>query len=240
MDLKIINKINKFSLKILNWKIFLFQDFNSFNFKMLIYFHDLIILIILLILLIVIYMILILINNKLMRLNIFHSHLIELVWTFIPIIILLVLALPSIQILYLLEENYLFSLSIKIIGHQWYWSYEYSDFIDLGFDSFIIKLFDSKSLFRLLDVDNRLILPYNIYIRFLVSSDDVIHSWTIPSLGVKIDAIPGRLNQFMFYMLWSGLYYGQCSEICGVNHRFIPIVVERIYFKIFIDWILNN
>lgn len=234
MDLKIINKIEKFSLKIPNWTIYFFIDYNTLNFKILIYFHDLIILVISSILLIVMYIILILILNKYLNSNIYQSHIIELIWTIFPIMILLFLALPSIQILYFIEENYNPALSVKVVGHQWYWTYEYCDFNNLDFDSFMVKNVDYKfDSFRLLDVDSRLILPTNIYIRTLVTSEDVIHSWAIPSLGLKVDAIPGRLNQLNFFLIRSGIFYGQCSEICGVNHRFIPIVIERTNPKLF-------
>ncbi len=123
-------------------------------------------------------------------------------------------------------------------GHQWYWSYEYIDFNNhIEFDSYINQL-DNNS-FRLLDVDNRTTLPINTQIRTLVTANDVIHSWTIPILGVKTDATPGRLNQINFLLRRPGVYYGQCSEICGANHRFIPIVIERINLNSFISWIKN-
>lgn len=129
-------------------------------------------------------------------------------------------------------------ISIKTIGHQWYWSYEYSDFKNFEFDSYIIPSAEiSLNNFRLLDVDNRTIMPFNSQIRLIITSADVIHSWTIPTLRVKIDATPGRLNQIRFLINRTGLLYGQCSEICGANHRFMPIVIERISSKIFIKWI---
>lgn len=139
---------------------------------------------------------------------------------------------------YLLDELENPSLSIKTIGHQWYWSYEYSDFKNIEFDSYIIasRLLESHQ-YRLLDVDNRTIIPFKSIIRIIVTAADVIHSWTIPSLGVKIDATPGRLNQTRLFSNRTGLMFGQCSEICGANHRFIPIVLERISPKTFIKWI---
>jgi cytochrome c oxidase subunit 2 len=130
------------------------------------------------------------------------------------------------------------------MGHQWYWSYEYSDFINLEFDSYIIPSSDlNDNSFRLLDVDNRTVIPYNTQIRTLISAADVLHSWTVPALGVKADAVPGRLNQVNFYSNRPGLFFGQCSEICGANHRFIPISIERVPPYIFINWvkkIINN
>lgn len=127
---------------------------------------------------------------------------------------------------------------MKTIGHQWYWSYEYTDFKNTEFDSYIIQNNDlSPQNFRLLDVDNRIVLPFNSQIRLIVTAADVLHSWTIPSLSVKIDATPGRLNQTRFFLNRTGLLFGQCSEICGANHRFIPISIERISPSYFIKWI---
>ena len=133
------------------------------------------------------------------------------------------------------------SMSVLAEGHQWYWSYEYSDFNSVEFDSYITPTNELKNNeFRLLDVDNRIVLPFNTQIRILVTAIDVIHSWTIPALGVKIDATPGRLNQSNFFINRSGLFYGQCSEICGANHSFIPIVIERTPINIFINWISST
>lgn len=148
--------------------------------------------------------------------------------------------MPSIKILYLTDEIHNNKLSIKSIGHQWYWRYEYSDFPSIEFDSFIIpsdQLIDNE--FRLLDVDNRCILPFNFPIRILTTSIDVIHAWTLPSLGIKIDSTPGRLNQTSIFINRPGVYFGQCSEICGINHRFIPIAVESTNFPNFKNWLLN-
>jgi cytochrome c oxidase subunit 2 len=154
---------------------------------------------------------------------------------------LIFIALPSLRALYLLDEVKSPAMTIKTIGHQWYWSYEYPDFPDLEFDSYIIpsRTADLSDL-RLLEVDNHTIIPYNTQIRLLVSAADVIHSWTIPSLGIKVDAFPGRLNQLRIFSLRPGLFYGQCSEICGSNHRFIPIVLESINPKDFIKWVLQS
>lgn len=130
------------------------------------------------------------------------------------------------------------NLTIKTIGHQWYWSYEYSDFKNIEFDSYISATEIIKPWnFRLLDVDNRTIVPFKSQIRLIVTAADVIHSWTVPSVGVKIDATPGRLNQARFLSNRTGVFFGQCSEICGANHRFIPISVERISITLFIKWI---
>lgn len=158
----------------------------------------------------------------------------EIIWTIVPIFILLFLVLPSLQILYYIEETDPY-LTLKVTGHQWYWNYELIDF-DLNFDSYLIPS-PLIGEFRLLDVDHRVILPTLKDTRVLVGAADVLHCWTIPSLGVKIDAVPGRLNQTFLNVLRPRIIFGQCSEICGANHRFIPITVEAIRTKKFLDWI---
>lgn len=206
-------------------------------------FHDLAIIILIFITLIISYIIISIIINSFINRFLLQGHLIELIWTVTPAIILVIIAIPSLKILYLTDDSPFRKLTIKTIGHQWYWRYEYSDFINLEFDSFIIPTPDLKEIeFRLLDVDNRCVLPYNFNIRILTTSADVIHSWTVPSLGIKIDSTPGRLNQTGLYMYRPGLFFGQCSEICGANHRFMPILVESTSTKLFIKWLktINN
>lgn len=163
---------------------------------------------------------------------------IEIIWTVLPTITLLFVAFPSLQLLYLLDEVANPLVSLKTIGHQWYWQYEYTNFLNLEFDSYIKKEKDLK--FRLLNVDNLILFPNNSQIRVLVTATDVIHSWTVPRLGVKIDASPGRLNQTNFFINRLGVYFGQCSEICGANHSFMPIILERTSLKKFLNWIKNN
>lgn len=158
-----------------------------------------------------------------------ESQEIEIFWSCLPTIILLIIAVPSLKLLYLLEEPINSSLRVKIIGHQWYWSYEYSDFDNVSFDSFIVDQVPRNLMTR-----NILILPSITSIRFLVSSTDVIHSWAIPSIGRKIDAIPGRVNQFYSIISRVGVLSGQCSEICGINHSFMPINISSIPSKEFI------
>ncbi len=141
------------------------------------------------------------------------------------------IALPSLRLLYsyLLDEVNNPSISLKTVGHQWYWSYEYSDFLNVEFHSYITPTNELDfSGFRLLHVDNRTVLPINTQIRIVITAADVIHSWTVPALGVKADAIPGWLNQTRFIISRPGLFYSQCSELCGANHRFIPIVIESV------------
>jgi cytochrome c oxidase subunit 2 len=173
-------------------------------------------------------------------LNFTHSSVLEIVWTIIPSISLLVLSTPSFTLLYSLEELTRSSLTLKIIGHQWYWSYEYSDYSDqsIKFDAYMCSVSDLYSgSFRLLEVDNRVYLPINTYIRLLITADDVLHCWTIPSFGLKVDACPGRLSQAFLFLNREGTYYGQCSEICGVNHGFMPIVVVGVTVENYLNWV---
>jgi cytochrome c oxidase subunit 2 len=175
-----------------------------------------------------------------------HSNLLEIIWTLIPAVILVLIAIPSFSLLYSLDELSEPSLTVKIVGHQWYWSYEYSfyipiveDYSTLNFDSYMINSDElTFGAFRLLEVDNRLVLPIKTHIRLLVTSSDVIHSWAVPSFGLKVDGTPGRLSQASLYIKRSGVYYGQCSEICGINHGFMPIVVKAVIPSNFFEWIL--
>ena len=198
--------------------------------EQMIEFHEHAIIIIIIILGFISLMVLKILNRKYINLKFFENETLEFIWTSIPIFILLALAFPSLQILYMIEEIYSSGLSVKIYGHQWYWTYEYENF-NLKYDSFIVN----NSIYRLLDVDKALVLPFNLNLRFLITSNDVIHSWTLPSAGIKIDANPGRLNLFNLYRFRAGWFYGQCSEICGVNHSFMPIKVEFITIKKFLE-----
>lgn len=228
-------------LKIRNWKQIIFQDASNSNIELIIFIHDHAILILVLIISFIIYIIITIIINKIINRNLVNNHLIEIIWTVIPIFILIFIAFPSIYLLYLIEEIFNPKITIKTLGHQWYWRYEYSNFKFLEFDSYIIPTNNlNLNNFRLLEVDNALIIPFKTSIRILIRSTDVIHSWTIPSASIKTDAIPGRLNQSYLNFNIPGLYYGQCSEICGSNHRFIPIVIESIKFNKFIKWILSS
>lgn len=222
------------------WSNLGIQDRNSPIIEQLNFFHDHALLILILVTTLVGYLIGTLFFNKLNNRYLLHGQTIEVIWTILPAIILLFIAFPSLRILYLLDEVNNPSISLKTIGHQWYWRYEYSDFSGIEFDSYIIPQNEiNLDTFRLLDVDNRVILPINNQIRILVSATDVLHSWTVPSLGVKIDASPGRLNQTNFFINRPGLFFGQCSEICGANHSFIPIVIESTPTNYFIKWISN-
>ena len=219
------------------WSALNFQDAASPLMEQLIFFHDHAILVLILITTLVGFILGSLVFNSLTNRFLLEHQTIETIWTILPAIILIFIALPSLRLLYLLDEVNNPSITLKAIGHQWYWRYEYSDFNQIEFDSYIIPTRDLKdSEFRLLDVDNRTVLPINTQTRILVRAADVIHSWTVPSLGVKVDAVPGRLNQIRFNIRRPGLFYGQCSEICGANHRFIPIVIESTSTKSFLNW----
>nr|YP_009925547.1 cytochrome c oxidase subunit II [Tanea lineata]QNH82270.1 cytochrome c oxidase subunit II [Tanea lineata] len=217
-----------------------FQDAASPLMEELIFFHDHAMMILVMIISLVGYAAVSLMTNKLTCRSLVEGQEIETIWTIIPAIILIFLALPSLRLLYLLDEVGDCGLTLKSIGHQWYWSYEYSDFLNIEFDSYMIPTNDlEKGDFRLLEVDHRIVLPTQTDIRVLVTSADVIHSWTVPSLGVKADAVPGRLNQLSFYIKYPGVFYGQCSEICGANHSFMPIVVEAIPLENFMEWVVH-
>jgi cytochrome c oxidase subunit 2 len=175
-----------------------------------------------------------------------HLSLLEIVWTILPAFILLLIAVPSFTLLYSVDEIIDPWMTLKVIGNQWYWSYEYSDSIlgfkyNTNFDSYMLADSDlSKGAFRLLEVDNRIILPINTHIRLLVTAADVIHSWAIPSFGAKIDCCPGRLSQASLFIKREGVFYGQCSEICGVNHGFMPIVVKTVPVNKFLLWRISK
>jgi cytochrome c oxidase subunit 2 len=225
-------------LEIPTWASIGFQNASSPLIEQLIFFHDHTLTILTLIITIVGYNLFSTIFRSNIDQHILESQGLELFWTIIPRFILIFIGLPSIRLLYLLDEVYNPAITIKTIGHQWYWSYEYSDFNNVEFDSYIIPSNElENNSFRLLDVDNRTVVPMNSQIRTLITAADVLHSWTVPRIGVKADAVPGRLNQVNFYANRPGLFFGQCSEICGANHSFMPIVVERAPSRQFINWI---
>nr|ALO62439.1 cytochrome c oxidase subunit II [Dasypus novemcinctus] len=214
-----------------------FQDATSPIMEELLHFHDHTLMIVFLISSLVLYIITLMLTTKLTHTSTMDAQEVETVWTILPAVILILIALPSLRILYMMDEINNPLLTIKAMGHQWYWSYEYTDYEDLNFDSYMIPTSDLKpGELRLLEVDNRLVLPMEMSIRMLISSEDVLHSWAVPSLGLKTDAIPGRLNQATLMATRPGLYYGQCSEICGSNHSFMPIVLELVPLKHFEDW----
>jgi cytochrome c oxidase subunit 2 len=218
------------------WSRLSFQNRNSPLIEHLIFFHDHSIIILVRVTIITLHLILSSIIGKSFNRFFLEAQEIELFWTTLPALILIFIAIPSLKTLYIIEETITPNITIKTIGHQWYWSYEYSDFKQLKYDSFIVK----NKLFRLIDTSNHLVIPIKTPTRILASSTDVIHSWTIPTLGVKIDATPGRINQITILSNRPGVIVGQCSEICGTNHRFIPITLERVSHKNFIKTLNSN
>ena len=240
MNLKFIYKIFIF-IKIRTWINLNLQNGNSPLIEQLIFFHDHTILILILITLLISYILLSLIFSSLTNYFFLSGQLIEIIWTILPAIVLLFIALPSLRLLYLLDEINKPIITLKAIGHQWYWRYEYTNFNNIEFDSYIIRKEDSILYsFRLLETDNNIVIPFKFQTRILVTAADVLHAWTIPSLGIKIDATPGRLNQTNFIINRSRIFFGQCSEICGANHSFMPIKLETSSLIIFLKWIINN
>lgn len=216
------------------------QDASSPIIEELINFHDHTLIIVFLISSLVLYIITLMLTTKLTHTSTIDAQEVETIWTILPAVILILIALPSLRILYIIDEINSPALTVKTIGHQWYWSYEYTDYENLCFDSYMIPTHELKpGELRLLEVDNRVVLPIELPVRILISSEDVLHSWAVPSLGLKTDAIPGRLNQATISSNRPGLFYGQCSEICGSNHSFMPIVLEIIPLKNFEDWSLS-
>ncbi len=167
-----------------------------------------------------------------------HNVLIEIIWTAIPVLILIVIAIPSFKLLYYQGSVPETEMTLKVTGHQWYWSYEYPDHGDIAFDSYMIPDDEIKpGQQRLLEVDNVVVLPVNTKIKVQMTSADVLHAWAVPAFGFKMDTVPGRLSEGWIYINKPGTYYGQCSELCGVNHGFMPIKIEAVSKKKFKDWV---
>nr|YP_010398087.1 cytochrome c oxidase subunit II [Rasbora pauciperforata]UQJ79429.1 cytochrome c oxidase subunit II [Rasbora pauciperforata] len=214
-----------------------FQDAASPVMEELLNFHDHALMIVILISTLVLYIIVAMVSTKLTNKLVLDSQELEIVWTVLPAIILILIALPSLRILYLMDEMNDPHVTVKAVGHQWYWSYEYTDYENLEFDSYMVQTQDlTEGGFRLLETDHRMVIPQESPIRIIVSAEDVLHSWAVPSLGIKMDATPGRLNQSTFMVLRTGMFYGQCSEICGANHSFMPIVIEAVPLEGFESW----
>ena len=170
-----------------------------------------------------------------------HNTMLEIVWTAVPAIILVVIAVPSFKLLYFDDVVPKADMTLKAIGHQWYWSYEYPDQGKISFDANVIPPDEIKpGQIRLLSTDNPVVVPVNTTIRVLITATDVIHSWAVPSFGVKTDAVPGRLNHAWFRAEKVGTYYGQCSELCGVNHGFMPIEVKVVSKQKFAEWVKSK
>jgi len=169
-----------------------------------------------------------------------HNVIIEVAWTIIPVIILVIIAIPSFRILHMMEKTPPSDLTIKVVGYQWYWHYIYPDNENIEFDSYLITRENLKpGQRRLLEVDNRIVIPENTIVKFLITAGDVLHSFAIPALGIKTDAIPGRINETWTKVTKKGVYYGQCSELCGVNHGFMPIAIEVVSKEDFEKWVVS-
>ena len=173
-----------------------------------------------------------------------HNSFLEVVWTVIPIIILIVITVPSVKLLVFMDKapKDKVEMTLKVIGHQWYWSYEYPDAGNLAFDSNIIpdeEIAASKGQIRLLEVDNRIAIPVDTTIRVIMTSEDVLHNWAVPAFGIKMDTVPGRINEAWIRVpaAKAGVYRGQCSELCGVNHGYMPIVIEAKSKQDFAKWL---
>nr|AKS03999.1 cytochrome c oxidase subunit 2 [Spadella cephaloptera] len=212
-----------------------FKDSNSPMMEQLLYFHDWV----MLLMVGIIMMTLGVLASKMSMKHLFtnlkfsDNQKLEFAWTTLPGVVLVMIGVPSLRILYLLDEVGSPLMTLKVVGHQWYWSYEYSDMEDLQFDAYM----DNSLNPRLLQTDHHVVLPFGIPTRVVVTAADVLHSWALPTAGIKADCIPGRLNQVMTLLDRSGVYYGQCSEICGSNHSFMPIALDVISISKFISWL---
>nr|AFN54199.1 cytochrome c oxidase subunit 2 [Tigriopus californicus] len=223
----------------MSWCQLGFQDAGSYFMEEFIYFHDFTMMIILGVLsYVVVFLILGLVSGWVDS-GFVEGQLIEFMWTIFPALILIQIAFPSLLLLYLIEDFSKSFLVCKVVGHQWYWSYEIkteSSEILASVDCYMLPREGSFGM-RLLLTDEFLMLPINVPVRILVTSDDVIHSWTLPSLGIKGDAVPGRLNQLNVTLSRKAMFYGQCSEICGANHSFMPIMLMGVTSPQFFMWL---
>ena len=167
-----------------------------------------------------------------------HNTILEVLWTALPVVILVVIAIPSFKLLYKQEKSDAYDMTVKVIGHQWYWEYEYPDHGNFYFESYMIQDEDlQEGDLRLLTVDNPLVIPANKNVQILITAGDVLHSWAVPSMGIKTDAVPGRLNETWVNVKEPGIYRGQCSEICGTRHGFMPVVVKVLPENEFMAWV---
>ena len=167
-----------------------------------------------------------------------HNTVLEIAWTALPVLILVVIAIPSFKLLYFMDRAVDAEMTIKAIGRQWYWSYEYPDHGNFTFDSYMVPDEDlDEGMFRLFEVDNRVRVPAGVNIRLLTTASDVLHSWAVSALGVKLDAVPGRINETWFRVNEPGVYFGQCSELCGTYHAFMPIAIEALPPEEFEAWV---
>lgn len=168
-----------------------------------------------------------------------HNTLLEVVWTAVPIVILVIIAIPSMKLLYFSDRTPDPEMTLKVTGHQWYWTYAYPDHGNFEYDSLPIpddEIDPEAGQVRLLSVDQKVVLPVNTRVQVLITSDDVIHNWAVPSLGLKTDAVPGRINETWVEITAEGTYFGMCSELCGVNHGFMPIEIQAVSKEAFEEW----
>ena len=167
-----------------------------------------------------------------------HNLRLEVAWTLVPILILAGIAVPSFKLLYFMDRTHEAEMTLKVTGYQWYWAYEYPDHGDIEIEANMVLTEDlEEGQLRLLDTDNRVVLPVQTDIRLLFTSDDVIHSWAVPAFGVKVDSVPGRTNEAWVRIEREGTYYGQCSELCGIDHAYMPIAVEAVSPEAFAQWV---
>jgi len=218
------------------WIALSFQDNSSPSIEHVLFFHDHSIIILILITILTLHLVLSLIKRKKFNKFVIEGQEIETIWTIVPSLFLIFIAVPSLKTLYLIEDTKSPNLTIKVTGHQWYWSYEYSSINSNETDNFI----ENSNTLRLLKTREIIYMPVNLFARMLITSLDVIHSWTVPTMGVKVDALPGRLNQTFLFSKRLGLFTGQCSEICGTNHSFIPILIQVLTTREFIKKIETN
>lgn len=172
-----------------------------------------------------------------------HNTMLEVLWTVIPVVILLVIAVPSFKLLYFADRTHTPEMTLKVTGKQWFWSYEYPDHGDVAFDSYMLKdneIDPAKGNIRLLSTDNPVVLPVDTDIQILLTSADVIHSWAVPSLGLKTDAVPGRNNETWVRIDRPGTYFGQCSELCGKDHAYMPVEIKAVTKDEFAAWIAGK
>nr|URW97655.1 cytochrome c oxidase subunit II [Songthela sp.] len=217
------------------WMNLSFQDSSSPLMEQLSFFHDHTMIILIMITILSGYILINIILTPYFNRYMLEGQELESFWTLIPAILLIFIALPSLRTLYLMDENMSPEITLKVMAYQWYWTYELSDFKNTEIESFMTP--PNESVIRLLEVNNPIPLPLFSQIRVIVTSNDVIHSWAIPSMGVKVDALPGRLNQTSIFTSRAGKFVGQCSEICGANHSFMPISIEVSPRQKFISWL---
>nr|YP_009136549.1 cytochrome c oxidase subunit 2 [Gnathostomula armata]AKD00024.1 cytochrome c oxidase subunit 2 [Gnathostomula armata] len=226
-------------MKMSNWYQYYFLDSMSYQMEQSVFFYDSVMILIFSIAGFVFMIYFMISLTSFSSSMLIEDSMLESLWTCFPMILMVVLVTPSLRLLYLLEESLVSEILFKTVGHQWYWSYEYPQFF-VNFDSYMLNSLDINEFsYRLLDVDNRVVLPSLTPLSVTSTSEDVLHCWTMPSWALKLDSIPGKMNQVKLVLSKNGISYGQCSEICGANHSFMPIVVEVISFSMFMSWVSN-